>query len=770
MSRIYLDGQEFDVRNYSRSTTDDLVARFGSSEKGQTNLDLLKAKTQKSFAGGMFQAQSDDDQKVASIKGMYFNENDQKLYMATDFIEKTTSATFGENVTAWCFANGKLFFAVHNTYWGAGSEADQNKLFYYDPGTDTYGAVGLPTAQMNTACPITDMVYHADKIFLCGKQKGIGGFKILRVNVSTFGTFELATDIYTFRKLCSFRGKLYAMGLRSLHLVTDELGAGKFTQIKEVGIDDPDIDNVNRLFEFNGAMWIAKTDGLFRYDGVDVVKVLDDSRNQVRNNFGISEVFNGAIYYTRGSALWRFDGTNVEKVQDLASMGEVLSLCARDDRLWILTRQPTTYRLDDPSWKIGAPPATTAFRLIAYNGVGFFMYKVFSASAGYIYTTPIVAVGYGQTYVVMPFASLKQDLSPQHMLLRTYRFKHSYEFTSDRQQLEGEVIGSSDAFGYPAVDKVLNGIGFTADDLLTRGTVTADLDKSRMRVYIRAKTTSDSIWNDWSKVYDTKYAMLTNQQVVGTDYYLFDQYYDQGELEGETLYSEPIVAREFEYKLVITVQQDAGFKLYQGFVPRLSNFTLRYTLQPKVRRKWQLTLAIDGDDSDNYNDGIAVNKSATQLRQKIYNALAQKKPVIFLDIDYSKIVSREFYDTGFYDQDNTDSIVHVAGDAFYHQTDALAFRLADGTWGVRNIVFYTPDGNDDQAVYLSKDYGQRHGIGGGTFSYVSELPVGAEVRRAHAVQITQIPMERVIIDENTENADDKQSHVQSEITLYLTEI
>jgi len=373
-AEVYINNQPYRVVRYQRSSTDDMISKFGSPEKGETNLDLLKVQTQKSFRGGMFQKDFEDPEMVNFARNCHFNPLDNNLYFTPKMDIHTISSDMDEvGVRASCIYKGDLYIAFRNC-----APTITNRMHKINLTTGVATAITLPVAISGSNYPITDLVVHKNAMFICGM--GIiggtqGGFLNHRYDGSTF------QDINgTFDKMISWRGVLYGMNYGSFFTVTNEFLAGSatFTSIGQVGYYSEASGQaqnlLNDLILFNNAIYILKHDGLFRFDGVTINPVFNELDNISSRNFRLGTVFNGRMYYVTENKLYEFDGANVQLLQDFSETYEITSLKGGTDRLWIATR----YNKSSPAMFTDKITGDTyeqnhyTYALITYNGVGFF--------------------------------------------------------------------------------------------------------------------------------------------------------------------------------------------------------------------------------------------------------------------------------------------------------------------------------------------------------------------------------------------------------------
>lgn len=754
---VYIDNEPFAVTSYQRSTTDDMVARFGSAEQGQTNLDLFKAKTQKSWKGGMFQKTWKDDEMAGYITGFHHNALDDKLYLTPNMAKviKTNGGMDPNGVTAWCYYNGKLYLAFRLN----SPSASSNGLVYIDLSTNTVTGVTLPAALANSGVAITSMITHGNRIFMAGKSQASGiAFNVQRYDGATaFADITApATNGQTYCRLVSFNDNLYGQGMSDLYIITapfNNTATNVHQKIKTVGTGDPSIDNLQHAIEYNGAIYIGKTDGLYRYNGIDVVSVINNRNNINTTNYKYMAVFNGRLYFTMANRLYEFDGMNITQIVDMSDAYQIIDLAGGDDRLWISVRYNKTSPAIYESDNFEDPIATSLYTygLFSYNGIGFFEYKheMYVGDEGNKfgdYNSPVqyraIPVG-GFIMWFAPYLYLNASLETRSSGWYFWKQSLSVEFDLDQigTSRSCQIMSSIADAGYPAVAKTLNAIMANSENII---------DSANILMTIEVRTNYDGVISDWAEVWRSD-----NVAPEGTDpdYFLHDQVYGVGASDLDT---EPLPFNKIEYRVLLTVTG-----ALEG-IPKLENLTMRYTLQPRVRKRWILAIPLFGADPSDIDtqflgDGSEEQRSANQLRKVIYDAYESKLPVLFYDLDFTEMNYNDVSDKW-----------DLEGQYFVKTGDFIAFKQQNGTWYNARVQAAPDAGTDTTEVDIDTSaVGRRLGIGG---SAVDVWVNGAEVRRSYAVYVRHVQNERVHISEQNVNDENGYSDFSSELVVELVEV
>lgn len=736
---VYIDHEPFVVSSYQRSTTDDLVARFGSAEQGETNLDLLKAATQKGWRGGSFQKQWEDPEMAGYISNLHHNPMDNNLYITPDFTEIITNITNDDmdrnGVTAYVNFNGYLYIA-YRTY------SNTNAITRINLSTKAASNITLPSALANGSTAIRDMQVHREYVFVATPAVNLYRFNSSNTFVDVGGTPVSAP-----RSLAVFRDKLYTMDSQSnLYIVTNEFtSSATFTKVKGVGHDDTTYKACWGMDVYNGALYIRKPDGLYRYDGIDVNAVINMEREATNSNFTYAAEFNGRYYFTLASRLYQFDGVNIEMLHDFSDSYRIIALESGSDRLWISARYNATgesiYIKGDTSG------GNYTYGLFTFDGIGFFEYANNIIEDPNPSNDAIPAVNYrpaitgGYVFWIKPdleysgFTLVSNGICTDYVTLST-------EYTADAvgSGRTATILGSDWDAGYPSVIKTINGVY----------TDYTGLDATELTITVYLRALNNGVWGDWEDVWNSDQVNSTDG--ISNDYLL----HEQSEFASPILATEPQTGHKFNYKIEITTTAALTS------IPRFSAFSFRYTLHPRPRKQWLINLPLYGNDPEGletpyYADGTTDTRTATRLRRILYDAYANKKPVLFYDLDFSSV-------DGAVANAETGTTT-IQGIDWLEDGDVVAIQ---GSAGFINRKIKNVTNNDPLTTFDFTDTGKRISLGAVDETALADK---AQVRKSYAVYVRRISQERIIIDDNTINYNaNKASDYGSELTIELIEV
>jgi len=449
-------------------------------------------------------------------------------------------------------------------------------------------------------------------------------------------------------------------------------------------------------------------------------------------------MMNGRLYYTMGNKIYRFDGSNIEMIQDFSAGYVIVNMAAGVDRLWITTRNSQGTPYTD---KFGSG-VDYQHSVFCFNGVGFFEYQTFLPPTGQEQRSPLaIPVG---NYLCLLYPDLWINGSLE---VRT-NFEH-FKRIDIRNEFSNTNIGSNRQFTvfssemdnkYPAVPKTLNGVMVEYQGL----------EAAKTHLKLEAMYFADGGWGSWVELWNELNVAAAG---ITNDYRL----HEESLFASPNLVQPPSKYNKVRYKLTCSI--DNGVTLTD--VPRVRSVSLRYTLQPNIKKRWLLGLSLYGKDNRDINDVTVGDQKevrhSNQLRKIIYDALVNKKPILFYDADYSEVKS-------------ISGNIKIKGTHQVSSGDVLAIEDTTNSsekWINRRLsgVSYNI-GNDDTTIVLDQ-VGLRRVIGGSTASTVT---VGAEVRPSYAVYVTRISNERYILDENTLNNFNGYTDIPSDIVVELQEV
>jgi len=656
------------VRNLDRTSAGDYAPRFGTGKNDETDLTLLKAETY-TFGGGMFQRREKDNEKNSILYG-YYNGYDETLYGFP------TGTFFGADYygtpSAECYGNNTTFIASR-----IGSTNVIRKIS--DTGTQT--TLSLPTALSTATISISDMVVFGKYLVVVTQSAGVS-VNTQRYDMTTASWQDVGGSV---NRIAVLRGRLYGVQANgNIWAVPDATTA---TWSWQLLYSSNATTLATSWFEFNGALWLSIQGLTYRFDGVNLVEVLN-------HECQFAEVYNGAVYYMVKKWLYRFNGSVVEKLQYFDET--VYGLRADDESLYIVTQS----LLSKYSAYDNVKDATQQLlgRLYYFNGTAFYeAYESFTYNPESGFTS-------------WPYGLTRQK---DGIVLIGCNVASGYGYARRHNQNEAQskiiVVYSSEIDnGFPNNWKSLQYIDINADGWTTP---TSEL------VYVDIQTHNGLAWTDWQEV-----GILQN---------------------GNTRIVLPDTSSSV-YKMV-----RLRIRTYPSVSSVLSirSFTLRFTLQPRQRANLKVDFVLPSDTAQGTKDrrNGRINDSAVATQSYAYRGLMQslysKLPVYLVGLDFATS-----YLTGYTALGTGTGNICVIGSMFFSpipnsldEKTYIGLSNDDGvTWEIAEVSTVTYNAGGDNTVIAVS----RRGVLGST------ITVGASTIIAPAIKTfcNRLVGERIIVD------------------------
>lgn len=740
---IYLNNVPYAVKDVVRGTSNDMIARFGSPEQGETNLSLLKSVTQDSFRGGMFQKIFEETEMVSSITGAYFNDLDKKLYFSqAPYLTNWGDGMDTNGINSWAYFKGKFYISFRTQPPSA-----YNVIAEVTLGSKTVSPtltpLVIPAALQGSGAPIN--LCSAGSYLLASAYKWMGSTPVQCHRYT--GTAWSAGLGQAWQDLIRFNDRIYGIGADNVFGLIADINAGTWTHS---GISNPIGDSYPEtgvatyqwMAEYNGALYIAHTFGLWRYDGVICKPVLDFRNSAHTDNFRYHAVFNGRMYFTLKNRIYEFDGMSLKPLQDFSEGYKIRGLAGGTDRLWVTTINNSGLPYVDMYDNTITQYTHSVF---CYNGVGWFEYHQFPSDlvGDYIGLTPIPLNN--QLHVFIPDIYLNFSFEPRSQGIKYNLFELVDDYTMNGSAAERSfvVYGSDINNKYPNVPKTLSGVRLEYDGFGYPG----------MELLLEAQTVFEGVTSSWIPVWHSNQVGATG---AGNEYFL----YDQSHLGDPDLDSVPLRYHILHYRLTATRKAS-----WSGLdpIPRIRNLSFRYTLHPRPRKQWTLVLDINGVDHTAVASGRLDGKKSTYqnnfLRKNIYDAYEKAMPILFYDIESTKVLE-------------VDPAFRVAGTDMFSDGNTLAISDADNDeWINRRISSVVYDDANDATSMVLDPFGYRRGIGGSVTDPIVVPETGdLQVRRSFAVMVKNVDAERIIFDKNTLNAKAGYTDLFGSMTIKIEEI
>jgi len=579
-AHVQLNGCSYQIAGYSRSDLSTFIPRLSSGDQEASDFDVLKAKVINTFTGGELQRKWDDDTSYYGGASLYPIYDDGVLFPVGDVTEHSTALGNG-----W----GKGIITAQNEglYAYLSYNGTPYTYLYYKDGT----AVTLPAGLQASTVGIYDIALVEGNIYVSADT----GLYTMAYGAITLTTVSTSAG-YKYRRMVGFNGKLYGTsnGTTVLYSYTGSTTTASHVVAGKTGRYDGDY--TARLFVYNNRVFLQRDDGLWAYDGVQLVSVEQDGL------YKFACVLKGYIYYLKEDGMYRFNGSLIEKLYDISEVGSPIDMRVANGALWLLYKNGDgeSSRFDKTMGDDLTSTTDTSGRLVCFDGNGFYTYARFTA-----YSKPASPdlTGQSEVYSLLPIGDVMQ--------VRTYYPKGGEGFEVDISEViaatnddpkSWDWVSSVFDADFPMVQKHLENV-----ELVFDGTLVAGED---ITVQYRVDGFDGS--GSW-----------VNAGTIETQ---------AAEPQGLL----PMIDAEFtnvQIRLSGTTTRTYGIK----------RVILRYLLVPNYKNQWKFTAMCYGGDryapllnADNTDETTA---TVMELRSNIYAARDSKSPVHFVDIDYLRLTA-----------------------------------------------------------------------------------------------------------------------------------
>lgn len=658
------------VRNLDRTSAGDYAPRFGTGKSDETDLTLLKAETY-SFGGGMFQRSEKENDKNSILYG-YYNGYDETLYSYPN------GTLFGADYygipSAECYGNNTTFIASR-----VGSTNVIRKIS--DTGTQT--SLSLPTALSTATIAISDMVVFGKYLVVVTQSAGVS-VNTQRYDMTTASWQDVGGSV---NRIAVLRGRLYGVQANgNIWAVPDATTATWSWQL----LYSSNATSIPLAwFEFNGALWLSIQGLTYRFDGVNLVEVLN-------HECQYAEVYNGAVYYMVKKWLYRFNGSTVEKLQFFDET--VYGLRADDESLYIVTQSPLSKYSGYDSVK--TPSDTLMGRLYYFNGTAFYeAYESFTSNP----ESGFASWPYGLTRQKDGIVLIGANLASGY----GYARRHS---PTENQTKFVAVYSSEIDNGFPNNWKSLQYIDVNADGWASPTSET---------ITVEVQTHNGLTWSAW--------------QTVGTLQ------------NGATRVTLPLTSTYLYKMLRVRFQSSTASTTTLS----VRSYTIRFTLQPRQRANLKIDFVLPSDTAqgtkdrrnNKINDSSVAGANQMYAHRGLMQSLYSKLPVYVIGIDFATS-----YLTGYSALGTGTGTLAIVGSMplspLPNALDELAyigFSNDDGvTWEIAEVSAIT---YDSAGTLTTLTVSRRGALG-------STITVGANTIVAPAIKTfcNRLVNERIIVD------------------------
>lgn len=695
--------QGYRCRTNTRDSAPQVATRFSTGSAGQSDLDLLKSASLDNLAGGMFQRTYQDPTKAARALGI-FNRYDENMYPAlpptlvsSSYTSFTPSAKAESDVISFMsYAN----FSA-GVYYNQLSKVNKSDMVM----TSVTLPLALQTLASVNACNITSLCLHGKYLFVASENGGSAPPNTYRYDYAANTWQDLGAPGLLF---CEIRGALYMVNQYStIYSVTNEFAAvsANFPQLSQAGSGDPNAMPTD-FKEFNGAGWLAKPDGIYRFDGQTAIRVLPLVTKTL-------QVWNGAIYFFSGNWLYKFDGTNVTRLQYFGTQEPVttLGLSCSSDYLFVQTSTvSSSYAQNDKSF---ANPGTK--RIYIYDGVGFSLFSEANVTYGGAFALSLLYVGNRIFEFQADFNG-----SVWTTQYNRYQLDKIFDATAVTTSSSLDITTSEFDDGFPNIYKSLEVI-----EPMVAGLISGD------QIVVKYQYYDGKTWSSW----------ITAGMLTSTNF---------GTIE----------LTNASQKLFKRLKINVSLIPAAGSTATVKGVAWRYTLQPRVRWRWQMLLMAEGNGNVTDRSGAAITGDSNFFTNHILKAVKQKTPIFYFGPDYGQVKTTV---------NNAALSFVVLGQLPiykdpYSEYSLCAVKNFSGVWEVLRVTDVVYNSGTDETTITVAERGY-YGV------TPAQIDAGAEFRLAYKVYVNRLLRDQPNLDERTytEQASGE-SQLQREPLLELIEV
>jgi hypothetical protein len=427
------------------------------------------------------------------------------------------------------------------------------------------------------------MTLHNKYLYVCSQTDTSSPPNIHRYDISA-NTWQ---DIGGNAAICGeLRGNLYVVQAGStIYATTNEFAAGvaSYTAITVCGSADATYNRPLDWKEFNGAAWIAKQDGIYRFDGIACVRVLGLSTTQL-------QVFNGALYFYSGNWLYKFDGANVTRLQYFGAAEPVsnLGLSANSDYLFVQTTATTGgYTASDKFFS-----QSGIKRIYIYDGIGMTLLSEINTTFGSSYLTALLYTG-------SELFEYESDFAGSAWSTAYTRYDLANIFSASAVTTSSTIDITTSEFddGFPNIYKALENI-----EPIYNGLITNDA------LVVKYQTYDGKTWSSWVTAGTITSATDSKIEITDATKKLFKR-----------------------LKINVTLTPAAGS------TATIKGIAWRYTLQPRARWRWQPLIMAAGNGTLSDRNNTAITTDANAFSNSVIKAIKQKTPIFYFAPDYGQV-------------------------------------------------------------------------------------------------------------------------------------
>lgn len=588
---IELNGIPYRISGYTKSEAPSFVPRVGSSGQTESEFNMLLSKTLKGFSGGILQRNWADDQSLFASENLYPIYDDGSLYPVNTLATRTDLGSGRPVALAFAKTKDYLFIAWQSTTGGSNQGIKR---------IDTSGTVvslTVPANISNQTYIIHDMVIWKNQLWVGASDGTNGGMYYMNLTATTLNAVPAGNG--GLRSMVVFRDQLYGtsatLATANCDIVrySGDTATINFTLLGKTPGQFASFGA--NMFVYNNRVILTRNDGMFAWDGIQLVTLVDMSQAVDDNNFLYPCVLKGILYYFMPDGMYRYTGTLIEKLYDSGEVGLPVDMCVGKERLWICYTNSAFSGSSRYDRSMGYDYATgnnVDGRIAAFNGTGMYTY---ARTSTFIKSGSPLLSGEGENDRVYWFNN--------KLFILTFAEPSNTQYTIDTNERAAtgtkswRFVTSIFDGDFPMIDKNIENV-----ELVTDGNVSANEN-----ITVEYRTSGFEGSTGWT-------TLGTIQSI--------------NELKREVWKSiaAGLTFRKIQLRFSGTTTAGYGF----------AKMVIRYTLSPDFKWQWQFNVKNFGDDPLaplQLADGSQSSQTVRDLRGNIYSSRSSDTPVKFVDID-----------------------------------------------------------------------------------------------------------------------------------------
>lgn len=591
---VELNSVPYRVRSYQKSEQTTFIPRLSPGDQEESDFDLLRSKTLDNFSGGMLQRYHDDDTSVFAIENMYTIYDDGVLYPIT---APTTTTSLGSGRPIF-LAQAKTKDYTYIAYQQTTGGSVQGIKRIDTSGTVT--SLTLPANLSGLTYTIHDMVIWRNQLWICASNypnpSAAGSMYYMDLSATTVTDITAGSGF--FYRMCVWKDQLYGTNASAnagytFYRYTGDTSTKNFVTLASSPMQTNSV--YSKLFVYNNRVYLLRNDGMYAWDGTQMVTIEDLTQQVNEENFRFGSVLKGYLYYFMPDGMYRFNGSLIEKLYDRSEVGYPKDMTVGKNRLWIVytnSASSGSSRYDKSMGYDYSSGTSCDGRVAVFNGRAMYTY---CRTSTFIKSGSPSLAGEGENDRVHWFND--------NLYIFTYAEPSNTQYilstneTASSGNKSWRIVSSIFDGGFAMIDKNLEN-----HELVLDGNVASD-----QAILLEYRTGGFDGSTGWT-------SLGSFQSQTELKRFVWKQI------------TAGVSFKKIQFRLSGTTDVRYG----------ISKWVNRYTLAPDMKWQWNMTFLCYGDDAKEplmLRDGTESSQSVATLRDAIYQARTSDVPVLFTDVD-----------------------------------------------------------------------------------------------------------------------------------------